>query len=281
MFFLQRFHCEAARHLRRGATTPFISSAWAMRSAMSSRQGAAMICTPIGSGSSGTGTATTGRPMKEIGWVKMPRLARTGSSASPNMNVCWPISGAVHGVAGATMASTSSNSLSTSPRYQRRNFCAFTTSDAGTMAPAISRSRTAGSKSRARVRKRARCKLRAFARGDDESRGACALRLRNLDLAIGAERRGNAGDGVDHLGDAAFEISAGDRDAQVLDAPVQKRDHRLRRPLGTHRIVGVVALHGIISERQVARRAAPAVRYDRGSQRTEKFPRGLSVRRWA
>jgi len=28
-----------------------------------------MICTPIGIGSSGTGTATTGKPMKEIGWV--------------------------------------------------------------------------------------------------------------------------------------------------------------------------------------------------------------------
>jgi hypothetical protein len=31
--------------------------------------GAAMICTPIGIGTSGTGTATTGRPMNEIGWV--------------------------------------------------------------------------------------------------------------------------------------------------------------------------------------------------------------------
>ena len=40
-----------------------------MRSAMSSRHGAQMICTAIGSGESGTGTATTGRPMKEIGWV--------------------------------------------------------------------------------------------------------------------------------------------------------------------------------------------------------------------
>ena len=40
-----------------------------MRKAISSRQGAAMICTPIGIGVSGTGTATTGRPMKEIGWV--------------------------------------------------------------------------------------------------------------------------------------------------------------------------------------------------------------------
>ena len=45
------------------------SSAWAMRKAISSRQGAAMIWTPIGSGFSGTGTATTGRPMNEIGWV--------------------------------------------------------------------------------------------------------------------------------------------------------------------------------------------------------------------
>ena len=51
------------------ATTPASSSACAMRNGMSSRQGAAMICTPIGSGSSGTGTATTGRPTKEIGWV--------------------------------------------------------------------------------------------------------------------------------------------------------------------------------------------------------------------
>ena len=55
----------------------------------------------------------------------MPRLARTGNSAPSSMNVCWPISGAVHGVAGARIASTSANSLSTSPRYQRRNFCAL------------------------------------------------------------------------------------------------------------------------------------------------------------
>ena len=91
---------------------------------------------------------------------------------------------------------------------------------------------------------------------------------RNLDVAIGAERRGNAVDGADHLGAAAFEIPAGNRDAQVLDAPVQKRDHRLRRPLGTHRIVGVVALHGIISERQVARR--PRQRSDMIEARNER-----------
>jgi len=33
------------------------------------RRGAATICTPIGKGWSGTGTATTGRPMNEISWT--------------------------------------------------------------------------------------------------------------------------------------------------------------------------------------------------------------------
>ena len=78
----------------RGATaTLAFSSAWAMRSATSSRQGAAMICTPIGSGSSGTGTATTGRPMNEIGCVKMPMLGRSGTSAPSSCMVCWPMRG--------------------------------------------------------------------------------------------------------------------------------------------------------------------------------------------
>ena len=130
----------------RGATTASCaSSACAMRRATSSRHGAAMICTPIGNGSSGTGTATTGKPINEIGWVYRPRLAHTGNSTSSSMKACWPISGAVQGVAGARMASTSSNSFKNSSRYQRRNFCALTTSDAGVMAPAIKRSRTAGS----------------------------------------------------------------------------------------------------------------------------------------
>src|SRR5512135_3468779 len=64
------FHFLASQIFGRGdETTPVFSSSQAMRNAMSSRHGAQMICTPIGSGASGTGTATTGRPMKEIGWV--------------------------------------------------------------------------------------------------------------------------------------------------------------------------------------------------------------------
>src|SRR4051794_9119920 len=93
-----------------GAATALLSSsACAIRSAMSSRHGAAMICTPIGSGASGTGTATTGSPMNEVGWVKMPMLGRNGTSAPLSVMVCWPMRGAGNGVAGATMASTPSN----------------------------------------------------------------------------------------------------------------------------------------------------------------------------
>ena len=79
------------------ATALLFSSACAMRSATSSRQGAAMICTPIGSGASGTGTATTGRPMNEMGCVKMPMLGRSGTSAPSSIMVCWPMRGAGNG----------------------------------------------------------------------------------------------------------------------------------------------------------------------------------------
>jgi hypothetical protein len=41
---------------------------WLKRMGDAQRWGAATICTPIGNDWSGTGTATTGRPMNEIGW---------------------------------------------------------------------------------------------------------------------------------------------------------------------------------------------------------------------
>ena len=72
-----------------------------------------MICTPIGIGSSGTGTAATGRPMNEIGWVWMPMLGRTSISTPSSSNVICPIFGATHGVDGAMMTSTDLNSSST------------------------------------------------------------------------------------------------------------------------------------------------------------------------
>src|SRR5216684_4275125 len=138
-------------------TAPARSSANATRKAMSSRQGAAMICTPIGIGLCLMGPATTGSPMKEIGWVWMPILARTGISTPPSTKFTCPNFGATQGVAGARITSTVLKSSSTRARYQRRNFCARSTSGAGIMAPASRRSRTAGSKSLGRLRNRSRC----------------------------------------------------------------------------------------------------------------------------
>ena len=116
-----------------------------------------MICTPMGIGPA-TGTATTGSPMNEIGWVKMPMFGRTGNSTPSSTNVFCPISGAEQGVAGAIMASTVSNSRTIASWNQRRNFCAWMTMPAGTMVPAIRRSRTSGSKSAGRSRRRPRCR---------------------------------------------------------------------------------------------------------------------------
>ena len=177
-----------------------------------------MICTPIGIGSSGTGTATTGSPMKEIGWVWMPILARTGSSTPSSTKVACPSFGATQGVAGARITSTDLNSSSTCARYQRRNFCARSTSGAGIIAPAIRRSRTAGSKSFGRWRRRSRCSEAPSAGGDDIGGGAGARGFGDFDRPRGAERLGDAGDGLDGFReDVVLEIAAGDRDAQIAD----------------------------------------------------------------
>ena len=52
--------------------------------------------------------------MKEIGWVKRPIFGRTSISLPSRTKVFWPISGARHGVAGASRTSTSRKSASAS-----------------------------------------------------------------------------------------------------------------------------------------------------------------------
>ena len=118
----------------------------------------------------------------------MPRLARTGSSTPSSTKVCWPIFGAVQGVAGARITSTSLNNSSTCVRYQRRNFCACPPGQPAPWRPAISRSRTTGSKSRGAPAQAIEMQRRALGGGDHIGGGAGALGLGKLDLAIGAER---------------------------------------------------------------------------------------------
>src|ERR1700735_759746 len=139
------------------------------------------------------------------------------------MNVFWPISGAVIAVAGARIASTSLNSFKASARSQRRNFCALSTSAAGAMAPAMSRSRVAGSKSSARVRSLCRCRLAPSGAG---------------------------------MGDAAGSAGSacGDGDAQTIRAPSETRRHGLDRPIYAGRVVGIEALHGVIRHSEITRR---------------------------
>ena len=212
-----------------------------------------MICTPIGIGSSGTGTATTGSPMKEIGWVWMPILARTGSSTPSSTKVACPSFGATQGVAGAMITSTDLNSSSTRARYQRRNFCARSTSGAGIIAPASSRSRTAGSKSFGRLRRRSRCSEAPSAGGDDIGGGAGARGFGDFDDARGAERPGDAGDGLDGFGEnVVLKISAGDRDPQTADVLRQQRRHRLGGPGRARRVVRIRSLHRVIGQREIA-----------------------------
>ena len=94
-----------------------------------------------------------------------------------------------------------------------------------------------------------------LARGDDVGGGTGALGLRNDDFAIGAQRRGHAIDGVDRFRGLALEVAAGDGDAQAIGPASQKRSDRLGGTIGADRIVGIVALHRVVSEREVVRAA--------------------------
>jgi hypothetical protein len=120
------------------------------------------------------------------------------------------------------------------------------------MAPAIRRSRTAGSKSRACLRRRSRCSV-AFAGRDDIGRGAGTLCFGNLDLVLHVERRGNTRERSLRLREhAGAEIAAGNGDAQAISAAIEEITDRLERPIDTDGIIGVVTLHGVIGEREIA-----------------------------
>ena len=134
---------------------------------------------------------------------------------------------------------------STCSRYQRRNFCALTTSDAGTIAPAIRRSRTARLEiARARAqpvemqRWRPRLVVMTIGRGPRPRRlpGISTSRLTPSASATRATAASASGRR------AALEIAAGDGDAQsrrcrarraappARPADRRRRDRRGRGP---------------------------------------------------
>ena len=96
----------------------------------------------------------------------------------------------------------------------------------------------------------------AFRCGDDKSGGAGAGGLGKLDLARGAQRLGDARDGLEGLGGcAALEIAAGNRNAQAVDAAIDRRQRRLGGPFGADGILRIGSLHGIVGESQISRRS--------------------------
>ena len=156
---------------------PICSSAWATRSATSSRHGAAITCTPIGSG------FKRHRHGNDRQADERDRL-RVDADVGPQRHLLaveheglLPDQRRDAGRRRREDDVDLSNSSSTRSRYQRRNFCAWTTSAAGTIAPAISRSRTAGSKSLGAAAQPVEMQRRAFGRGDDVAGGARALAL--------------------------------------------------------------------------------------------------------
>ena len=160
------------------------------------------------------------------------------------------------GVAGASITSTSRTAAATSSWNQRRNFCACTTQAAGTMAPAISRSRTAGSKSAARRAQPVEMERRAFGRGDEVGGGAGACASGNSTLRVAPSASAQRRTAAKRLGlAAAREIAAGDARCAGPRArrSVGDAGSTARRRAG--RIARVGALHRVVGERQIRDRA--------------------------
>ena len=160
----------------------------------------------------------------------------------------------MHGVAGAMITSTDAKSSSTRARYQRRNFCARSTSAAGIIAPASRRSRTAGSKSFGRLRRRSRCKRRAFAGGDDIGCGAGARGFGNFDRCASRRAPWRPGRPLRRLrGIHCFwKYPPAMAIRKIADILRQQRRDRLGRPGRARRVIRVWPLHRVIGQREIA-----------------------------
>ena len=123
--------------------------------------------------------------------------------------------------------------------------------------------------------------LRAFGGRDHESRGTRPARFGNLHRPRHAERRRGVLDEVEHgFFSALFEIAAGARNAQALQAETEFAAHQFGRARSAHGVLRIRPLHGVIARRQVGRRPAkrPEV-VERGDKRKAAGPRQPPVGR--
>ena len=145
----------------------------------------------------------------------MPRLARTGISTPSSTKVCWPISGAVHGVDGREDGVDLREQLEHALAIPAAEFLRLVDQRRrhhGASDQAVAHRRIEVVRARAQP---VEVERRALGRGDDIGRGARARGLGDFDLALGTERRGDAIERGARFGKRALaEIAAGDRDAQ-------------------------------------------------------------------
>ena len=228
--------------------------------------------------SSGTGTATTGRPTNEIGWVKTPRFGRSGSSTRRGRRSAGRSS--APGKASPARGSRRRSRTAQHPlAIPAAEFWARFTQAAGIMAPAISRSRTAGSKSCGRCGC-GRDGGPPLPRGDDVGGGAGARRFRDLDAALGAERLRRPLD----RREGVRCRRCGNGRLRRRSAGPRCRGRARQSARAAPRRGRIVGSRGPASRRRRARgrrRCAPAARDGRGSRRRESCRPASAARRSA
>ena len=212
----------------------------------------------------------------------MPILARTGSSTPSSTKVACPSFGATQGVAGAMITSTDLEQLQHLGAVPAAEFLR-----------AVDQRRR---DHRARQQPVAHRRIEivrppaqpiemqrgAFGGGDDIGGGAGARGFGNFDRARGAERLGDAGDGLDRFGEnVVLEISAGNGDPQGrrCPAPAAARPARRAACCTPHRRRPAPASrHRPARDR---RHCARTGRDDRSSPRTETSARATAGHRSA
>ncbi len=168
----------------------------------------------------------------------------------------WPILGAVQGVAGARMMSTSAEQLLHLGAVVAAEALCLDVPGAGQQRArheALARVGIEVLRPRPEPRQ---MELAALDRRNDIGGSPRRGGLRNDDGPGRAQRLGHGGDRFKRLGFGALgEIIAGDGDAQAADALVQLGQGGLGIAVGADRIVGIPALHGIERQRQILDRA--------------------------
>ena len=279
-------HLRSVRSLRAHALSAparcrCCSSAAATRRQRSSRHGAAMTCTPIGSRAAAFDRHRADRQADARDRLREQAQAGPRRHAlAVDLSHSVPIGGAAHGVAGAMITSTSGTARAPRSWYQRRTRCA-----AAPTPPAAARRRGSGRATAARSR-RARAQLGQVERAAvlavitnaaARARSACG----KLDLVGALERCGRVLPARARASGASgrVEVAAGDGDAQAGRAFFERRHRAARRRASRTPGRCRRAPHRVVGQREVVDAAANGPRWSRLVHERERSRRGQAAER--